>query len=31
MRAGEAFSTAGIVCEGQRRSRRVVNGSPDAD
>jgi hypothetical protein len=30
MRAGEAFSTVGMVCDGQRRSRRVVKGSPDA-
>jgi hypothetical protein len=27
----EAFSMVGIVCEGQRRSGRVVKGSPEED
>jgi hypothetical protein len=31
MSSGEALSTVEMVCEGQRRSSSVVNGSPDGE
>jgi len=31
MSSGEALSTVDMVCDGQRRSSKVVKGSPDAD